>query len=245
MNNTTPALQRGIEILNYIASNGSISYTELEASLGIPKASLSRLLSCLESNHYLWQSPHDKRFQIGNALVFRASQAYENDPIVITSRPVVNRLAEKWDLTFVVYEYRHPSQLLWRVKHESSNGIKTQPEGFATNKLNINAQGQLFLARMPENELSECLNETLQRSTQHTLTSRDNILKRIEEIRKQGYAYQERESSLSFKQLAVDFAIPGTTARLALGCFIPMEFSNVDAVCDDMLLERDKLTECV
>ena len=55
-----PALQRGIEILNYLGDKPGATLVELERALDIPKASLTRLVDCLLANDYLCHKPGTK-----------------------------------------------------------------------------------------------------------------------------------------------------------------------------------------
>jgi DNA-binding IclR family transcriptional regulator len=241
-NSSVPALQRGCEIISAISQNAGISCTELGELLGIPKASLNRMLKCLLENGFLEQDAK-KGLRIGCALTYTVSKSHENSPLVMSSKKMLERLSSKWDATFVVYEYREPYQVIWQVKRESINGIKTQPPGLSTSKLNINAQGQLFLSQMSDEKIKKFYDEGhAKKATQFTIMTKDKMLERAEEIREKGYAIQERENHPSMKQVAVPLKFRNIPGVFALGCFLPLNYEKTEKLKDDMLLESGLLT---
>jgi DNA-binding IclR family transcriptional regulator len=241
-NSTAPALQRGCEIISAISQNAGITCTELGEKLGIPKASLNRLLKCLLENGFIEQDAK-KGLRIGCQLTYEISKSFENSPLTIYSKKTLERLSSKWDVTFAVYEYREPFQLIWRAKKESINGIRCQPPGLVTHKLNMNAQGQLFFSEMPDEKIAEFFDKGLAfKATQFTIITKEKMLRRAKEIREKGYAIQERENHPSMKQIAVSLKFRNIPGNFALGCFLPINFEPLEELKDDMLLESGLLT---
>lgn len=242
MKSDVPALQRACDILLKISEAGTLSSSELYSSFDIPRASMVRLLNCLESNGFIVQNPSLNGFQVGDRIKSAVISAYENEPLVVASREMLRRLAEKWHVTFVVYEYIDPFQVVWRTKSEPAGGIKTQAPGRTINRMNMNAQGQLFLSFFPDEKVRELFKRGLaHKATEFTLMDEESLLSRIDTIRKQGYAYQERENSPYMKQLAVPLSFNNIPGVFALGCFMKADFPDVEAMKDDMLMESAML----
>ncbi len=238
MNNNVPALQRGCDIIKAVSESRGISCAELGEELGIPKASLNRMLKCLLDNGFLRQNPKTKGLEIGVDLSYAVGRSEENSPLSMATRGMLAKLSEKWGATFVVYEYCDPFQVIWRVKHEPSGGIKTQASGLRTSKMNMNAQGQLFLSALPDAKIAEFFESGLaHKATQFTVMSFEPMMERVREIREQGYAAQERENHPSMKQVAVPLKIKNVPGAFSLGCFLSGDFEDVSALTDDMLFE--------
>jgi DNA-binding IclR family transcriptional regulator len=245
MNNTAPALSRGCEILDEVGKKRGINSTELASDLKIPPASLNRMLKCLLDNGYLEQiSPTNKGFKIGTALTSLVMKAHEDSPLTIAAKKILMRLSHKWQQTFVVYEYKEPFQIIWRCKQEQESSIKTQPPGLITNKMNINAQGQLFLSQMPNDKIIAFFDENLAfKATQYTIMTANEMIKRADEIREKGYAFQERENHVSMKQIAVPLKLKNISGTFALGCFLPVTFNQDSELKDDMMFETGRLID--
>lgn len=238
MASNAPALQRGIEIINLVSERSDCTPTLIEKELNIPKASCSRLIEALLENNTLEYAHGNRHLKLGKSLTCQVMRSYEKESLVVAVKSMLRRLAEKWGVTFVVYEYLEEFQLIWRVKNEPEGGIKTRPPGFSINHLNINAQGQLFLSMLSDVRIRQYVEKGFAVShTKHTLTTYDDLLERAEKIRRDKYAYQERESNLSMKQIAVPLNIREVDGIYALGCFLPVDFSETDKLRDSMLLE--------
>jgi len=159
-------------------------------------------------------------------------------------KPILKQLAEKFHATFVVFEYVDEFNVFWRVKEEGVDGIMTRPPGFKIHSLNVNAQGQLFLSYFSDDRIKAYVKQGLAvAKTEHTLVKYADLIKRIKQIREQGYAYQERESALSMKQIAVPLIIRNIHGTFALGCFLPIDFCETDQLREAMLIASSKLCE--
>lgn len=244
MASNAPALQRGIEIINLVSERRDCTPTLIEKELNIPKASCSRLIEALLENNTLEYAHAGRYLKLGKSLTCQVMRSYEKESLVVAVKPMLRRLSERWGVTFVVYEYLDEFQLIWRVKDEPEDGIKTRPPGFSINHLNINAQGQLFLSMLSDEQIREYVEKGFAVSrTKHTLTTCDDLLKRVEQIRRDNYAYQERESNLSMKQIAVPLNIRELDGIYALGCFLAVDFTETYGLRDSMLFEAGILCE--
>lgn len=236
-----PALQRGLEIIRTIVS-GKYTLAQLEAEVKIPKASFGRLLKCLLDNDFISIEPGSKYFSAGDDLIFLAMESYENSNVWQQGNESVRKLSERWGVTFVIHEYRHPFLIYWRVKSVPPGGINTRPVGFYMQGLNNNAQGQLFLSQLPEAEIKDFFaSKLINTSSEYTLKSYEELKPRLEEIRKCGYAYQERENHVFMKQISVPLKLQGSSGKFCLTCYLPLDFQEVNPLRDNMLFEAARV----
>ena len=241
MKNEVPSLQRGCDILKKVSEKPGISATELGDFFAIPKASLNRMLKCLLDNGFLSQNLKTKGLFPGWTVLEMIVGYYENDPLTFAVRPMLSRLAEKWQATFVVYEYEDPFKIVWRSKHEPSNGVKTRAPGVVTAKMNMNAQGQLFISMLDNKKIKEFFSLGLAyKATEYTIMDYNKMLERAGEIRRKGYAFQQQENSLSSKQFAVPLVFRNIPGVFALGCFLNLSFQDEKELVQDMLCEAGK-----
>ncbi|MDD2479451.1 MAG: IclR family transcriptional regulator C-terminal domain-containing protein [Victivallaceae bacterium] len=236
-----PALQRGLEIVRIVAK-GNYTLPQLEAELEIPKASFGRLIKCLSDNGFIDIEEGTKLLSAGDELIFIAMESYENSVVWREGNRSVRELSERWGVTFVIHEYREPFRIYWRVKSVPTNGINTKPAGFYMQGLNCNSQGQLFLSQLPELTVKDFFAFKLIRVTsEHTLKSYDELKPRLEEIRSNGYAYQERENNPFMKQISVPLKLQGSNGKFCLTCYLPLDFKDVEPLRDSMLFEAARV----
>jgi DNA-binding IclR family transcriptional regulator len=186
--NNVPALERGLEIIRTIAT-GKYTLPQLEAEMNIPKASFGRLIKSLLENEFINIEKGTKRLSIGDDLTLLAMEAYENSSVWQQGNESVRKLSDRWGVTFVIHEYRHPFLVYWRVKSVPTSGINTKAPGFYMQGLNCNSQGQLFLSQLPESDVKDFFESKLTNiTTEYTLKSYAELLPRLIEIRQSGNA---------------------------------------------------------
>jgi DNA-binding IclR family transcriptional regulator len=243
MGSKAPALQRGIDILQMIGQNGGSTSAQLEKTLNIPRASLNRFLDCLKENNFIDYSDRERNLSIGSELLHLVMTNYEHNSIVGAISPLLKRLAQQWQATFVFYRYREPFTIEWVAKQEPENGIKTMAPGFTTQCLNMNAQGQLFLSYLTDKKIVEYVNAGLARAaTKQSLICAERLTERCQQIRQQGYAIQKRENNFVMQQIAVPLKLSGNDSIYALGCFLPLNFNETENLTEQMMFESSRLS---
>jgi DNA-binding IclR family transcriptional regulator len=236
-----PALERGLEIIRAVVG-GNYTLPQLEAELSIPKASFGRLMKSLLENEFISIEQGTKRLSVGDDLTLLTMEAYENSSVWRQGNESVRKLSEQWGVTFVIHEYRHPFLVYWRVKSVPQGGINTRPVGFYMQGLNSNSQGQLFLSQLSESEVEDFFASKLcNTGSEYTLKSYNELMPRLTEIRRCGYAYQERENNPFMKQVSVPLKLQGSNRNFCLTCYMPLDFKEVDQLRDNMLFEAARV----
>lgn len=109
--------------------------------------------------------------------------------------------------------------------------------------MNRNAQGLQLLSQMDDSQVEDYLNNgTIFCATTHTLTEKEAIRERVKEIRSRGFSYQERENSISMKQIAVPLEIALLPNKLCLACYLPINFKGVERLTEEMMIASSTLS---
>lgn len=92
-----PAVDRAIQILDYMAQNHEPqTIKNLSSILGIPNASLFRIVKCLTDHNYLrLESEQPDRYVLGYKLYCLAQTAYDGSPLGRIAMPHMKKLAEQ------------------------------------------------------------------------------------------------------------------------------------------------------
>ncbi|WP_437288335.1 MULTISPECIES: IclR family transcriptional regulator [unclassified Sorangium] len=137
---------RALEALR--ESGGSASLAELAARLGMPKATLHRLLASLAA-HALVEQDGEGRYRLGVGLIRLGLGAQGLDPVARVARPELERAARAFGETFFLVAAR-AGRLVVLDKAEGTGLLRAAPTVGAEVPVDVTASGRLYLALAPE-----------------------------------------------------------------------------------------------
>ena len=143
----TPALDKIMLIIDFIAHNGPQTFSTIYQNLALPKSSTSTLLNSMLA-HKLLRQDHDK-FDLGLRLYEIGSYAFAHFDIKEFALPVLKKLRDDTDLTchLGILEGTNPVYLL---KIESSYPVIINSWIGKRLSFNSSALGKIFLAAFTE-----------------------------------------------------------------------------------------------
>ena len=190
----TPALDKIMLIIDFIAHNGPQSFSTIYQNLSLPKSSTSTLLNSMLA-HKLLRQDHDK-FDLGLRLYEIGSYAFAHFDIKEFALPVLKKLRDDTDLTchLGILEGTNPVYLL---KIESSYPVIINSWIGKRLSFNSSALGKIFLSFSPEQKARELLavQQPLPKFTQNTITDDKLLFEQIKEIQSRGYAVDDEEDA--------------------------------------------------
>jgi len=87
-------LDKAIAVLHAVWQRGPLALADLQAAVGMPRATTHRLAVALEQHGLLRRNP-DGRFNLGLALVGLGGAARERLPVALAARPVMEDLRDR------------------------------------------------------------------------------------------------------------------------------------------------------
>lgn len=190
----TPALDKIMLIIDFIAHNGPQTFSTIYQSLALPKSSTSTLLNSMLA-HKLLRQDHDK-FDLGLRLYEIGSYAFAHFDIKEFALPVLKKLRDDTDLTchLGILEGTNPVYLL---KIESSYPVIINSWIGKRLSFNSSALGKIFLSFSPEQKAREllALQQPLPKFTPNTITDDKLLFEQIKEIKGRGYAIDDEEDA--------------------------------------------------
>lgn len=190
----TPALDKIMLIIDFIAHNGPQTFSTIYQNLALPKSSTSTLLNSMLA-HKLLRQDHDK-FDLGLRLYEIGSYAFAHFDIKEFALPVLKKLRDDTDLTchLGILEGTNPVYLL---KIESSYPVIINSWIGKRLSFNSSALGKIFLSFSPEQKAREllALQQPLPKFTQNTITDEKLLFEQIKEIKDRGYAIDDEEDA--------------------------------------------------
>ena len=168
-----------------------VGVTEIADRVGLHKSSVSRLLTTLEAEGWVEQDSITRRYQLGLGLIAIAGPLLANLNVRQVAYPYLQELAETTKETAVLAVWQGSVAVTVEqiasdrtIKHTSPLGARYASTG--------SASVQVFLAEMSDEQVTTLLDEgTIE--LQHGWT-RAKLRKRLEAVRKQGYATNLQET---------------------------------------------------
>lgn len=185
---------RVLQILEAVgATNAGRTHGELSRMLGIPKASLSSLLSNLVERGYLAFDSQSKLYLLGPELLVLTGHYLNSLDIVQIGRPIVRNLVSEINEDAEI-AVKRGDQILFFYKEESSRPVRYSVAAGDLAPIYATSPGKCILAFMGEEEISAYLDRVaLSPITQATITDADVLRRELELIRSSGLAYGLQE----------------------------------------------------
>lgn len=119
-------------------------------------------------------------------------------------------------------------------------GVGARLSAYAT------SMGQVLLADLPADKLAEFLATVrLDPITEHTITDVDALVRRLEEVRANGYAIVDQEREYGIRSLAVPLRDPSGHALAAVNVSTRIERSSIETMRENFLpVLRDAVRDC-
>ncbi|MGH8989618.1 MAG: IclR family transcriptional regulator [Acidimicrobiales bacterium] len=183
-------LQRGIAVVEALA-NEPMRLSELCRHLGIPWASVNRLISQLQAQQFVEREPDSGRYRVGQACWLIGSAYTAQHPILDVARANVELLSSNVDAVVQLCERADRFALtLLSVHRWDSESILKTTYGYHF-PLHCGSKGQVLLAYSEPDFIDAYLARPLEQLTSETIIDPDVLLQVLYTIRKQGFARTE------------------------------------------------------
>ena len=179
-----------------------LSLTDLSQQLGMPSATVHRLLSTFEEMGYV---EHDsaiglwsiglKTFSVGSAFLNRRD-------FIATSRPYMRRLVEQFGET-VNLGVLDDGEVVYVGQAQSSEMMRMIVKLGSRAAIHSTGVGKTLLASLSEKGVAKILQRKgLERFTNHTIDNPTDLRNELSNIRKIGYALDDEEQAIGLRCVA-------------------------------------------
>lgn len=189
-----PALQRGLAVLEFLSSRDeAATLSEISAALKLSPASIFRITGVLENAGYLHREEASRRFSLTRKLFLQAQPKHEGRSLVECCLPSMREVLQLTGET-VQLCCLAADQCVVLEQLPSTYPFKYIVDLGSRVPIHCCAPGKAMVAHLTEDIQSELLHTlTMERYTDHTLTSRSGLLEELEKIKKRGYAADQGE----------------------------------------------------
>ncbi|MFQ5556480.1 MAG: IclR family transcriptional regulator [Acidimicrobiales bacterium] len=194
------SVERAFAILRALAV-GPVGVTELAERVGLPKSTVARLLSALETEAAVEQLSAGGEYRLGPGLLDIAGAAQPGRNLVATARPHLLELAEEIGETagLGIIDAGH----VYYLDHtDSSSDVQVRDWTGEQAPLHAVPSGLVILAHMPTEDRDRYLAGELVATTPWTVTDPVAIAERLETIRNIGYCWVYEEFAEGINSVA-------------------------------------------
>lgn len=225
----TPALDRGLAVLELLVNcNTPLRAIDMAQELKIPKGSLGRILKNLVDRGYLERDDRTMTFTLTSKLLTMGSLTVCESHLIEKSLDVMRDLR---DQTLEMVMIQVPLNDLEGVVLNtipSRHQVRLMVDPGTHFEFHNTAPGKSILAFLPEKDFERIIaGIKLTRTTDRTITSKEELRREIEETRERGYAMDKGECVEGIfcvsapiydrnKHLAATLTMTGPSTRLSV-----------------------------
>lgn len=190
--NPVKAVQRTLDIIDYLRNSGGAGVTEIANQVGVSKGTVHCHLATLQENGYVINE--GSNYRLGLRFIDLAHHARDRIGIYDVTTAEVDTLAqESGEMSLFTVEEDGEGICLYTAKGEDA--VQTEVYVGYRNELYHTAVGKAMLAFMPSDKRDRIIRETeFEEITPNTITDEEQLREELEQIREEGIAYNHGET---------------------------------------------------
>ncbi|TAM31850.1 MAG: IclR family transcriptional regulator [Rhodanobacter sp.] len=211
---------RAVVLLETLASSDhTLTLTELQQTLDVPKSSLYMLLQTLVARGWLSCDTRLGTYGVGVRALLVGTSYLDHDRVVQVASRAINELRAQINET-VHLARLDGSDVVYLASRESEHHLRVISRVGRRVAAYATSLGKALLATRSNNEVDALLPTTLAPLTPNTVCDKRLLHKQLDEFRKLGYAYEREENTPGLCCFAV--ALPNSTPAFdAISCSVP------------------------
>lgn len=238
------SIGRAFAILEQVArQRDGIGLAELSKTVGLHTSTAFHLVRTMVQLGYLAQEKDSRRYRIGSRLFTLAAGALDESALLGLATLALERLAAQTGESSHL-AIRSGDEIVVVARTAGAGMLQLADRTGARRPAHATAIGKVLLAAMPAERLRGFLARgELRRFTDRTIVDRDALLRHLDEVRRDGIAFDDSEFDVEVRCVAVpvhDFA--GRVAG-AIGISAPVWRLSLQSLQDKAPLVRAAATE--
>ena len=192
------AIEKALRILlAFYPRNSEMGTVDLSRKTGFHIATVNRILRILARNHFLYQNPLSRKFNLGPSVFALGEAAIESltDNLLPKALPYVSELCEKVRETVVLEVISGEiDTIVYVAQGKQTLGIRASIG--SRMPTHAAAGAKAIIAFSSPKTIDAFLKKKMQRFTKNTITDPRKLKLEIEKIRKEGVAFTREEMDI-------------------------------------------------
>jgi DNA-binding IclR family transcriptional regulator len=213
------SLDKALQILRHLGT-GPASLDQLATALGVHKTTVLRLLRTLAEQHFVFRDGHH-RYHLGSQVFELAGRGLDQREVRGIAAPHLAAFNRAHGRTTHLSELSG-SEIVYIDKLESQDHVRMASRIGLRAPVHSTAAGKVLVADLPPAELESVLaGVTFARMTPNTLTSREDYLAELAQVRAQGWAHDREENEHSINCIGAPVRDASGRAVAAVSVSVP------------------------
>lgn len=230
------SLDRGIQILLFLAEKSCAGITELAEALGVDKSTASRLVETLRARDMVRLDPETKKYRLGFRILHLGESLKDNLNVISIARPILMELSAQINESVHFCAFNNNLVYVMDQVRSSKNYALSATVGMVE-PFHCSSVGKCILAfRRPETIRALLENYEFTKYTEHTITTKEALQENLERIRTLGYALDDEEMALGVRCLAVPVYDYRNSVRYSIGVSGPK--ANISSATMETYIKR-------
>lgn len=184
-------ISRAAKILRALREHPKgLSLSQIAKEVGMARSTVQRIVTTLEQERFVTAASVNGGFRLGPEIMILAAAVHSDLREEI--RPFLIKLSHEVNET-VDLSVLDNGKVLFVDQIIAPHPLQATSQPGASFPLHCTANGKAILASLPIAEVEKLLPEHLQQYNDHTITSRGELLKELEMVRKKGVAFAKEE----------------------------------------------------
>lgn len=238
---TVHAVERAIDVLEIVASEGRIGVSDIALRLGVHKSTVSRLITSLQQRGFVEEAGVRGKYQLGFAVVRLAEATVAQSGLVEIAQPECDRLADAFGET-VNLAVLDGAGAINVLESRSDRRVALRSWVGQVSPAHATATGKVLVSELTRGQLQSRLGPDLPALTPNTITDLHALGVELARVRSRGWAStaEELESGLHSvavpvrsqvtKRIVASICVSGPEYRLARDRFEAVALQLADAV---------------
>lgn len=167
-----------------------ISLSKIAISLGLPKSTVHRLLSTLESRNFIRQDLDTEVYKLGFMTLNMSTAFLAGFDIITEARPTLERLNKEWDETLHLGVIDEAGKnVIYIMKIDSTKTVRMVSQIGKVVPIHCTALGKAYLSCFDNNLIMKKMsNYDFKRFSPQSITKLDKFIREIELTRQRGFS---------------------------------------------------------
>lgn len=211
------SLDRGIRILSILADKESMSIKEIAEYLQVDKSTASRLVDTLKLNDMVQKNQLTGKYKLGLRVLYLSESLKNSLNILLIAKPILQEVSEELKESIHLCTYNNgTAYIIDQVR--SSKEYKLFANVGMIEPLHSSSVGKCILAFKTKDRIDEILKDyDFVKYTDNTITNKEDLLKELDIIRRQGFAEDNEEVAKGVSCIAAPVFDYRNTVKYSVG----------------------------
>ena len=231
------SVEKAFAIIEYLAGKeGPQRLQEIAGDLGMNSSTVIRFLSTLQGCAYVHQEKDTLKYYLTYKICAVANKVSSNIELQGTLRPFAKEIAAALKESVCLAIEQDMNVVYIEVVPGPDQMIKTMQRIGNRAPMHCTGVGKLLLLNHKESYIDKMIEKKgLQKFTDNTITTKRELLKELETVRKQGYAFDNEECEIGAR--CISLPVRDFSGKVVAGISVTGPIFRMDEIINEKNIE--------